>query len=405
MAISAQRFKYLDKENNIPTLEFNKLSDNYVYNDIDEISDSMLEGLKKSKEIVDQLNTTMFELAETISSASEEVMFEIKKTVDDVIDSISEFELPPIAKDALDFLKKTDLGGLKNFLKEVLEVGKFVLCNNLDFLKLFMLGVSINKNILTGLLFSLLFSWLDRLCREYSKEEMDSLNPLSSLEKIIPPSGATITVGNVLDKFSKNLSDHLKLKVPIALETPILTTTFLSDVKLGKIESSINNLRNSEISYNIKERYLRSINDDLNNYSPSSTEYKNLLKAKGDLINTPMIHTNRRDKNIKYSNLSDQLGDLAKKVVKINIDAVSINILDETTKNLHNKLVEFKNNVKNSHDLLSRSSESGAYSDFDFDRVLPNLGDKEKNYLLSLENDSTAHRVHDLHPTTGVFIA
>ena len=165
MAIAAVRFKFLDKETNISTKDFSALTDNQVYNSASEAVDSALAGLKEGESVLDSLSSSMSELKDMIESGLSSVSDAVKSALNSAIDAIGKLELPTMVKDIFNSLKELDLGGVKDFVSDLLKVGGSFLCNNLDFLKMFMLGFALNGNVIGGLLTALLMSWLDRICK------------------------------------------------------------------------------------------------------------------------------------------------------------------------------------------------------------------------------------------------
>ena len=405
MAIAAQRFKFLDKETNLPVKDFTSLLDNQVYNAATSLQDTALAAMKDATDLISKVTSSVADLKNLVATANSAVMKTVKDALNKAIDTISNLEMPAIAKNILSSLKSMDLGGVKDFLQDMLHVGSAVMCNNLDFLKLFMLGYAINKNIVAGLLTGLLLSWMDRYCKGFTKQEMAKSSPISRVEKIVGSSGAAVNASNVFNKFTESYSSFLKSSAPVELATPASVDSFLSSVSSGNVASSISNLRESEISSETKGMYLSSIDEQLASVPINSSEYNNLLTAKGQLSTTPLISSERRDKSISYSNLSDQLGNLAKKVANVDIKTVTNFTLEPVVKSLQSKISDFKKTVASSADILTRSSDSGSFSNVNFANILPAVTDEEKSYMDNMDFDSTSHRVDDLHPTSELFLA
>lgn len=405
MSIAAQRFKYLDKETNVPIKELKSLLDNQIYNAAASLQDTALAAMKDSADLISKVTSSVEDLKNIVSAANSAVMKTVKDALNKAIDTISNLEMPAIAKNILSSLKSLDLGGVKDFLQDMLHVGSAVMCNNLDFLKLFMLGYAINKNIVAGLLTGLLLSWMDRYCKGFTKQEMAKSSPISCVEKIVGSAGAAINASNVFSKFTETYSSFLKANSPVELATPESVDSFLSSVSSGNVASSISNLRESEISSETKGMYLSSIDEQLASVPINSAEYNNLLTAKGQLSTTPLVSSERRDKSISFSNLSDQLGNLAKKVANVDIKTVTNFTLEPVVKSLQSKIGEFKKSVASSPDILTRSSDAGSFSNANFASVLPAVTQEEQDYMSELDFDSTAHRVDDLHPTSELFLA
>lgn len=397
MAISAQRFKFLDHETNIPIQDFNKIVDNSVYNINDTIETSISE-LQNNTEILDTLQNSLKDLTEMITN--NDIANTLKDALDSALDSLSNIELPDVVKDIFSSLKELDLDGVKDFFKDILKIGGSFLCNNLDFLKNFLLGISLNPNILAGLLIGLLLSWLDRFCKEFTKEEQSNTSNKDLIYAMFPTNAIKIDSTSAFSKFTNLYSDFLKASSPLNLSVALNTTEFLNNVLSGNISSVINNLRNSEISSLDRDNYINILNTSLSSYSESSPEYRNILKAKGELINLPLISTERIDKNIRYSNLSDQLGSYIKQIPNVAINSNTPFGLSNIEQSLYNKMNELKSIASNSS---INTIPERSFNDFDFSSVLPTLTIEEKDYLENLEYKSETYKDSGIHPTTEVF--
>lgn len=404
MAIAAQRFKFLDKETNLPTIDFTKLSDNAVYSSVNDAVDSAIGEIKEADGLLSKVSSSLKDLQETLMNASKEVLSTLKEALNSALDAIGNLELPKVVKDIFGSLKELDLGGVKDFVKDLLHVGSVFLCNNLDFLKMFMLGFAINKNIISGLLIGLMLSWLDRYCKGFTPEEMLKSGPLSSIEKMVGPKGVLMDTANTFNNFTKGYGSFIKATTPSVPVTALDRSGFLAKVTAGDIKSSLSNLRSAEISSSDKKLYMAGIDAQLGSAEKGSTEYKNLLEARGGLATLPLISAERRDQNIQYSNLSDKLGSMAKNIQAVDLDTINTFSLSEVDKALFDKVKEFKEKSASDPDLLTRSTDSGSFADYDFKAIMPDLDDQQREHLANLKYESTDHRIHDLHPTTEVFL-
>ena len=109
MAISAQRFKFLDHETNIPIQDFNKIVDNAVYNINDTIETSISE-LQNNTEILDTLQNSLKDLTEMITN--NDIANTLKDALNSALDSLSNIEFPDVVKDIFSSLKELDLDGV-----------------------------------------------------------------------------------------------------------------------------------------------------------------------------------------------------------------------------------------------------------------------------------------------------
>ena len=404
MAIAAQRFKFLDQETNLPTIDFTKLTDNAIYSSVTDSVDSAIASIKDSDGMLSQVSSSLKDLQATLMNASKDVLSTLKEALNSALDAIGNLEMPDVVKDIFNSLKSLDLGGVKDFVKDLLHVGSTFLCNNLDFLKMFMLGYALNKNIVSGLLIGLLLTWLDRYCKGFTAQEMKKSSPLSSMEKMMNPKGVLMNASNSFDKFTQGYASFMKKNATKTVVSALTKSNFLSKIRSGDIKSSMANLRGAEISSTDKKDYLSTIETALPSVTPGTAEYNNLLQARGDLMNLPLISSDRRDTNIQYSNLSDKLGTMAKNIQSVDLASINTYGLSDIDKGLFVKVQEFKDRTASDPDLLTRTNDSGAFSDYDFSTVMPSLDDDQTSRLADLKYDSTDHRVHDLHPTTEVFL-
>lgn len=411
MAIAAKRFNFLDRETNISIKDFTELNDNAVYNVVDSIIDTALSNIQKNDALLNALQANINELPNILEKninklssmlENNELTNTLKNELDSAIESISKMDLPDTVKDIFDSLKKLDTQGVKDFFKDVLRIGAKILCNNLDFLKLFTIGFSINKNILSGLIIALLLNWLDRFCKEFTQEEMKKSNNVDKLNMMFPYKGVKVDSNNAFELYTNYLSDYLKYKEPLQSSTALDSNTFLNRILNGDIDSVINNLRNAEISHDEKNAYLNLLNNSLSSFAPNSTEYKNILTAKARLLNTPLISVTRREKNIRYENLASKLGSYIKNLGKADIPNDSFLNLSDVEKSLYDKMISLKNLSANSATLQSTPNDS--FDDFDFNSVLPSLTQEEKDYLMNKNVQTDSHRLYDLHPTATVFL-
>lgn len=401
MAISAQRFNFLDKETNISIKDFTQLNDNAVYNNVDQLVDTALIDTQNNDALLNTLQTNMNDLSGMLEN--NDITSTLSDALNSAMDSISNMDLPDVVSDIFDSLKKLDFQGVKDFFKELLHIGSSFLCNNLDFLKLFMLGYALNKNILSGLLIALLLSWLDRYCKGFTQEEMRKSGNRSKMDMMFPPRGVNVNSNNAFNLYSNYYSDYLKANDPLQLATPMDSNSFLTNILSGDITGSISNLRNSEISYSDRNSYLNVLDSNLSSYPVNSPEYRNILSARGQLNNTPLISVNRRSNNIRYENLSDKFGSYIKNLG--NTDSISnTNFLNLSTveKTLYDKMLSLKNTSASSPALQCTPNDS--FSDYNFSSILPQLSTEEETHLRNRNVESDSHRLYDLHPTSTIFL-
>lgn len=399
MSISAQRFKFLDKETNIPIKDFTKLIDNAVYNELDKVIDSALSNVKAADQLTNALKSGLEKLKSSIENP--EVLQMLKDRLNSVVDSLSNMDLPSTAKNILKSLKEQDEHGLKDFFKDALHVGSSFLCNNLNFTKLFMLGYSLNRNIMSGLLVALLLSWLDRYCKGYTPEEVSKANNKNKLSMMFPYGGPTVTSDTAFGQFTSYFTDYIRSNDSLNLPTAITSSQLVTSVLAGNTTSSLANLRAAEISYSDRDNYINTLKTELSNYSAGSSAHNNLLTAIGNLSKLPLVSSARRDKQLKYEDLSNKLGSYIKNLGKVKISSVASLALSPIEKSLFDKMLSLQSNA-NRQDIVSRPNDK--FNTYNFNSVLPTVSTDEENYLRSLQYESDSHRYRDLHPTTTVFM-
>lgn len=399
MAISAMRFNFLDRETNIGVKDFTQLVDNSVYTGFTDLTPTAIEEIQNSK-IMDTLQSSLSDLTDMI--ANNDVANTLKDEMDSAINAISNMELPDTVKNIFASLKELDLQGVKDFLGDILKIGAKFLCNNLDFLKLFMLGRALSANILSGLLIALLLSWLDRFCKNFTAEETALADPLGKLGQIIPNTGVKVTSDSAFAQFTGYYSDFLKANAPLELTQVMPQSDAISNILNGNISIVLENARSSEMSFSYRNSLLESLQTQLGLFPPNSPQYRNILQALGDLKNIPLISSNRRDNIIRYENLSDKFGSYIKNLKNVNLQPISLMSLNDIEKGLYNKMLELK--LISANNSILQSTPNDSFSDFDFNSILPNLTEAESTALLARTDITDSHRILDLHPTTAVFL-
>ncbi len=404
MAVSANRFNYLSKDTSIPLKDFTSFSDNAVYNTADLINDSVILANQAQEKALSTLQSSISDLTDMLTN--NDIVDTLKDAMDSAMDAISNMELPDIVKDIFDSLKKLDFQGVKDFFKDLLHVGSQFLCNNLDFLKLFMLGYAMNHNIISGLMIALLLSWLDKYCKGFTQQEMAKSGNRSKMDMMFPAKGIQVTANGAFDQFSGYYSDFLKSTTPLQTTTALDDTSFLNNIMGGDISSSIGNLRSSEISSAQKNSYLSLLNNNIASQPVGSSQYSNLLTAKGQLMNTPLISINRRDNNIRFDNLSNNLGSYIKNLGGTTLQKASFTNLSSVEQSLYNKMSDLKLTSSNNRSL--QSTPNGSFKNFNIASIMPTVSPEEEAHLRSLNTDSLDRRRNGIHPTTevlgGIFV-
>ena len=403
MAISSQRFQFLDRETNVGTSDFLSLTDNSVYTAVMDSADTVANSIREGNSVLSTMEESISDLMDKVSNASNSIMQKIKDALNAAIDKIMNMKLPKFISKILDSVKELDLGGVKAFFKDLLRVGSAFLCNNLDFLKSFMLGYSLTENILSGLLIGLLLSWLDRYCKGFTKQEVLAASNKGKLGMLFGNDGVTLTAETVLGKFSNAYADLVRFSRPYTPNLPYNTAEFLTEILSGRGKEGVYNLRNAEITSKQRKEYLAFLEQNVSMYQPNTPEYNAILNTRAELINTPLISEERIEKANNYVNLNDALGSIALNLKGIDIKEINTYTLSETEKTLLTKLEEFKLSVENNQDIQTRTHEQGSFTDFNFSTILPEPTPEEQQYLETLKGLEESYRYNGLHPTTEVF--
>lgn len=399
MAISAMRFNFLDRETNVGVKDFTQLVDNSVYTGFTDLTSTALEEIQDTG-IMDTMQQSLDDLTDMLQN--NEIVDTLKDAMDSAMSAISNMELPQTVKDIFDSLKKLDFQGVKDFLGDMLKVGAKFLCNNLDFLKLFMLGYALNKNILSGLLIALLLSWLDRFCKGFTAQETSMANPLGKLGQVIPNMGTVVTSSSAFNQFSGYYSDFIKASAPLGLQVQMPLMDAVTNIKGGDISSVIANARGSEMSFADRNSLIGNLKTELSSSIPGSIQHSNLLRGIGDLKSIPLISETRRDNNLRYENLSDKFGSYMKNLVKVDLQPINLVSLSDAQKGLYNKMASLKTSAASNS--LLQCTPNDSFSDFDFESVLPAVDATEKATLLASDTVTDSHRTLDFHPTSAVFL-
>lgn len=399
MAIAAQRFNFLDRETNVGVKDFTQLVDNSVYTGFTDTLPTSLEEIQDTG-MMDTLQENLDDLSDMVKDDS--IAGKLKDAMDVAMNTISKMELPDTVKKIFESVKNLDLQGVKDFLSDMLRVGSRFLCNNLDFLKLFMLGYALNRNILGGLLIALILSWLDRYCKGFTAAETAGANGVGKLGQMIPNPGTIVTTSSAFGQFSNYYSDFLKATKPLGIADKLPTGEAITKTINGFGSDVVGNTRASEMTYAERNSLVGALQGELVNYSPSSQQYRNILQTTGDLKNVPLITTERRDNNLRYESLSDKFGSYIKNLGGTNIQPSNFVSLNDVQKGLYAKMEDLKKTSNSTPSIQNTPNDS--FSDYDLASVLPSLSDDEKTYLIETGEMTDSHRVLDLHPTSSVFL-
>lgn len=404
MSISAQRFKYLDKETNIPIKDFTSLNDNSVYSLTDSIIESNLALTSNSDTTLNALQGSLKDL----DKISIDDIPNVSEMVNSVVKSLKGMNLPSMSTDILDSISSLNESGMNSFFKDILKIGSKLLCNNREFLKMFMAGYSLNKNVGQGLLFGLLFALLDQFCTQMSNNEIKKSSKLDILNSMFPYKGMNLNNGNVLGLFKGYYSDHLKSQQPLTLQSNLDSTALITSIVNAttntEVRTMIANLSNYELTNQDKDIIYTKINAELLLHLPSTGQYQRLLYAKGELNKVSLVSSERRTRSVRYGNLNDRLGSMMSGIGNIDFSSSSFFNLTGSDAALSTALRTFQQTSNTSNVSRIRSTNSGSFNNVNFSSILPPLDPSLTNELITSSIETDSHRLYDIHPTAEVFL-
>ena len=435
MAISARRFKFLDQETNLPTQDLLSIKDNQVYNNIAAQVTSSLTGIKDASGVLGKLNGSLSQLNTVLSGALGDkasraisgqlsklaseldkglneaitqgvsgLSSELQSKVNGVVNKLGDIKMPSAISGAVNALTSVNLSGVQDFYKDALKIGGPMLSQGGDLLKIATDGLKVTDNLMTGLTGNLSLNFADQIGDITDQFEFKSIGNIAKLEKLMPDSlGVYLDPSNVYDKFTSLCGENLTASLSLSIPTIPATDDLMSLLTGGDPQSVITSLRSGEVDYFQKEEILAKLDEAIASVLETDPQFNSLLQTRADVKKIPFISQERRDVNLEYSNLSDQLGSMSKSLLTVDLNSVDRFNFTQEQNDVFTKLETYQTQVKSNVDLCTRDNSANSFSDLDFSTLLPELTPQE---LATLKNKepSTAHRVHDLHPTVSVFL-
>lgn len=405
MAIAAQRFRFLDQETNVPIVDFNKISDNFAYNIPEETLTELQQVTNEdAKEVLNKLQANLQSVTEQLN----EFPAKLNEEINNALSSIRNLDLPATIRDALNSLTDLDLDGLKGFIKNALNLGKAVLCGNLGFLKLFLLGFSLNKNILSGLLIALLLSWLDRICSSQVTPQSRQKSTRRELTHTLFPYKQNIHNDNAFRLMQTYHADHIRKSRALPPPRPFDTINFLSsivNVNTRQVRLSVQDLIKDELPPITRENIRREISSSLRTTTRGSQQHSNLLIARRELNRLPPVSPERIRNERRYRHLPEKLGHTLVNLpnVELRINTPIGSAPNPIQISLYNKYQNLRDSLQ-TREFRPVPGEFGTFRHHNFTQTLPALTPEEEQYLLNEKLNSDSHRWRDLHPTSEVFI-
>ena len=418
MAISAQRFKFLDKETNVPTQDLLSLKDNQVYNTLLPTAITSLMGMKDISGVLGELNSQLSGglglgmlsglngVSGLLPNGLPALPANLQSVVTDTIAKLPDIKMPDALKGAAGMLNQLNPTGVQDFFTDALKVGLPTLPQNLNVLKLAGSGLSLGDNSLAGLTSSLVLSSAPILSNALGVGDLTGLTKIAKLEALAPKLLSSVNVTNVYNKVTSLCGDAMAAFSPITV--PPLQDDLdglLGLVRDGEGESVISGLRASEIDYFQKEEILAKLDLAISSVAETSQEYGFYLQARGDIQTLPLISDDRRNLSLQYSNINDQLGMLSQDLVDLDLGQVDRFNFTPTQNAMFGKIELFQQQVKSNPDILTREAKTGSFSDVDFASILPVPTIEELSTVSSASANNACHRTFGLHPTTEAFLA
>lgn len=418
MAISAQRFKFLDKETNVPTQDLLSLKDNQVYNTLLSTAVTSLMGMKDISGILGQLNgqlsgglelgmlSGLNGISGLLPNGLPALPANLQSVVTDTLSKLPDIKMPDALKGAAGMLNQLNPTGVQDFFTDALKVGLPTVPQNLNVLQLAGSGLSLGDNSLAGLTSSLVLSSAPILSNALGVGDLTGLTKIAKLEVLAPKLLSSVNVANVYDKVTSLCADAMTAFSPVTVP-PVQgdLDSLLDLVRDGEGSSVVTGLRASEIDYFQKEEILAKLDLAISSVPETSQEYGFYLQARGDIQTLPLISDDRRNLSLQYSSIKDQLGTLSQDLVELDLGQVDRFNFTPTQNAMFEKIELFQQQVKTNSDILTREAKTGSFSDVDFTSILPVPTIEELSSVSSASVDNACHRTFGLHPTTEAFLA
>lgn len=406
MSISATRHKFLDLETSLGTLDLREIVNSDVYTgEVDKLSESISSAFDTGSDLLDKFSDKLNNLESTITEITAGAAKMVSKAIDSVLDTLNSIEMPGFVKDAMAMLKGLNLDGVKSFLKTVTRIGSAFLCNNLDLLKNFMLGYSLSRNILAGLMLGLLLSWADQFCKGYSQAETFATDNRGLSNMLVKYAGVSVSPTNIVSKFGSALSGYFGDKAGPVLQTAMSVSSFTDAVVSGQpLGPLLVNLTESELTVNQRTGFLSDLSSTLGNFAAGSKEQLSLLSARAGITEMLPISQARRTHVASNSGSVDALGSLSKNLLEIDLDKINVYSLSESEKETYGHLVSYKSALMTDTDIKSRDHTQGSFQGYDFESKLPIFTPGQVTGFTGLPKLDESHRYNGIHPTTEVFI-
>ena len=176
----------------------------------------------------------------------------------------------------------------------------------------------------------------------------------------------------------------------------------LTTVLNGNTDALITNIQNSEISSSKRDEMLTLLEDEMGSYTAGSAEYDKLATARAQILDTPLISSDRIDNANQYSDLNQKIGTFSQQLATTTLPNVNTMNLSDEDKSLYASMVSMKASVSSNTDL--QCTPTNKLNNYDVSSLVPQITTTQKDYLSSLNLTSDSSRTLDLSPTTKAMI-
>ncbi|MEM5878744.1 MAG: hypothetical protein QXF12_07760 [Candidatus Aenigmatarchaeota archaeon] len=414
--IKAERFKVEDINYNLPTKDFLTISDNEIYNIQDQDQSNELSShifnLNSNNILTSQLfnslNSTLNELRNLIqTNPNQEAIIEnsLNNTLNTLSDPTSSYH----SREVSQAIHNVDQNALRDFVKNIKRIGAVFLCNALRNFNFFLLGYSINRNILEGLLLALFMEWLNRFCRKYLDDDLFGLRPYEVINTLHPYPGVYIT-SNAYDQFKSHMRDYYTYINYDQVTYPTLysNTEILDKILLNELDDVINNLKSNEIDDQTKSNIASYIETQMSNYNINSENYYKLSIAKGKILSTVMINEEKRNRLISNQYAQHKLGSFLKNSSQASIPDKSEFNLSPNDESLYDRFKSTMENPTIRSYLKPYDHSETSFKNLNFNLITQymDLTAADISNITSHKSDykTYSHRLYEYHPTTEVFV-
>lgn len=436
MAISAQRFKFLDNETNIPVADFAKIADNFVYNipSLTNISDQ-LQGLLKNElnGLLSNITSNLPNVDSLISNGfggGADILNSLKSslgnfnnllssnsTISNLLNSVGSLSVGNYVDGLIgngllgNLVSNAVTGYVSNSIKPTTGSRLTFLTNSIC--KSASRNYSTNLDIMSllGLRFS--SNFLSNHCSIMNNK---IANKPSSVLSYTPLSGVVPDSSSALNIFKSLIKDYASFQTKQSQKTPPIEfdpTQLATAVSNGSYDSLLSTVSNAGFaSSSQKDSYLNGIDSYLssNSIDPMSEVGQNLINLKSSISGigvSPFSTTNQAnsmfmDPSSRF--LSDNLGSFLKNSTSLSFDNLYNYASPGTNdyKLLTNVMIPAINSAKSNYDLLNRDINIGSFSTFDFSNIIPEINDPElSNYITTNSVPSTSYKLYDLDSTSN----